>query len=54
MGLIIDDKITNAGILLFGKNPQKYFINANIRVGAFKGNDATTIISDKLIDGEFV
>lgn len=51
LGLIIDDKITNAGILLFGKNPQKYFINANIRVGAFKGNDATTIISDKLIDG---
>lgn len=51
LGLIIDNKITNAGILLFGKNPQKYFINANIRVGAFKGNDATTIISDKLIDG---
>ena len=51
LGLIIDDKITNAGVLLFGKNPQKYFINANIRVGAFKGNDATTIISDKLIDG---
>lgn len=51
LGLIIDDKITNAGILLFGKNPQKYFINANIRVGAFKGNDAITIISDKLIDG---
>lgn len=51
LGLIIDDKITNAGILLFGKNPQKYFINANIRVGAFKENDTTTIISDKLIDG---
>ena len=51
LGLIIDDKITNAGILLFGKNPQKHFINANIRIGAFKGNDATIIISDKLIDG---
>lgn len=51
LGLIIDGKITNAGVLLFGKNPQKYFINANIRVGAFKGNGATTIISDKLIDG---
>lgn len=51
LGLVIDNKITNAGILLFGKNPQKYFINANIRVGAFKGNDATTIISDKVIEG---
>lgn len=51
LGLILDGKITNAGILLFGKNPQKYFLNANIRVGAFKGNDATTIISDKVIEG---
>ena len=42
LGLVIDGKITNAGILLFGKNPQKYFLNANIRVGAFKTNDSTT------------
>lgn len=51
LGLVINGKITNAGILLFGKNPQKYFINANVRVGAFKSNDATTIISDKVIEG---
>lgn len=51
LGLVIDGKITNAGILLFGKNPQKYFINSNIRVGAFKTNDSTTIISDKEIEG---
>lgn len=51
LGLVINGKITNAGILLFGKNPLKYFINANVRVGAFKSNDATTIISDKVIEG---
>ena len=51
LSLIIDGKITNAGILLFGKNPQKTFINSNIRVGAFKGNDSTTIVSDRIIDG---
>lgn len=51
LSLIIDGKITNAGILLFGKNPQKAFINSNIRVGAFKGNDSTTIVSDRIIDG---
>ena len=51
LDLIMDGKFTNASILLFGKNPQRYFINSDIRIGAFKGNDATTIISDKLIEG---
>ena len=30
--LVIDGKLTNAAIILFGKNPQKYFTNAVIRV----------------------
>lgn len=51
LGLIVSNKLTNAAILLFGKNPQKYFINAYIRVGAFKSNNAATIISDKVING---
>ena len=34
--LIINGKLTNAAIMLFGKNPQKYFINALVRVGRFK------------------
>ncbi len=38
-----DGRITRAGILLFGKNPQKYFISAYSRVGRFKNN---TIILD--------
>ena len=54
LGLVIDNKITNAGVLLFGKNPQKYFLNANIRVGAFKTNDSTTIVSDKVIEGNLL
>jgi len=51
LDLIIDGKLTNASILLFGKNPQKYFISATIRVGAFKDNTGVTIIGDKLIKG---
>jgi len=35
--------------MLFGKNPQKYFINALVRVGRFK--DETTIIGDRRIEG---
>ena len=47
--LIIDGKLTNAATMLFGKNPQKYFINALVRVGRFK--DETTIIGDRRIEG---
>lgn len=47
--LIIDGKLTNGAIMLFGKNPQKYFINALVRVGRFK--DETTIIGDRRIEG---
>ena len=34
--LIKDGKLTNAGLLLFGKNPQKYIPNSVSRVGRFK------------------
>ena len=34
--LIKDGKVTNAGLLLFGKYPQKYFLNSISRVGRFK------------------
>jgi len=47
--LIVDGKITHAAIMLFGKQPQKYFLNAVVRVGRFK--DPSTIIGDKVIQG---
>lgn len=47
--LIVEGKITNAAILLFGKDPQKYFINALTRVGRFKNE--STIIGDRRIEG---
>ena len=47
--LIINGKLTKAAIMLFGNDPQKYFINALVRVGRFK--DETTIIGDRRIEG---
>lgn len=38
--LMIDDKITNAGILLFGKNPTKFLPQARIKVVKYEGNSA--------------
>ena len=51
LDLINNNKLTNAAILLFGKNPQKLFKSATVRIGRFKGDDEATIISDKEISG---
>jgi ATP-dependent DNA helicase RecG len=42
-------KLTNAAILLFGRDPQRYFLNSVLRIIRLKNH--TTIIGDKLIDG---
>ena len=47
--LVKDGKLTNAAVLLFGKNPQKYFKNARVMVGRFK--TAEDIIDSVEIDG---
>ncbi len=49
LGLIRDNRLTNGAILLFGKNPQKYFANLCVRIGRFKTE--TTIIDDKWANG---
>jgi len=47
--LSVRGKLTNAAIILFGKDPQKYFINAVLRIVRLKNQ--TTIIGDRLITG---
>ncbi|MHC1568617.1 MAG: AlbA family DNA-binding domain-containing protein [Candidatus Syntropharchaeia archaeon] len=47
--LVKDGKLTNAAVLLFGKNPQKYFKNARVMVGRFKTTE--DIIDSVEIDG---
>jgi ATP-dependent DNA helicase RecG len=49
LGLMENDKINNAGMLLFGKNPQKYFDYAKVRVVRLKNN--ITIIGDRWVEG---
>lgn len=52
LGLLEDGKITNAALLLFGKEPQRYYIQAKVRIGRFK--DPITIIDDKEIGAVFL
>lgn len=49
LDLLVDGKLTNGAVLLFGNNPQKHFINLCFRMGRFKTE--TTIIDDKWIKG---
>jgi len=49
LGLLEDGRITNASLLLFGKEPQRYYIQASVRIGRFK--DPITIIDDKEVVG---
>lgn len=48
-----DGNLTNAAILLFGKNPQSYFITAHFRIGRF-GIDDTDLIYQDEIDGNLI
>jgi ATP-dependent DNA helicase RecG len=49
IGLIESGRITNACMLLFGKNPQQFFFGAKTRVVRLKDN--ITIIGDRWIQG---
>ena len=46
---IADHRPTNGALMLFGKDPQRHFINASIRLGRFKSE--TDIIDDKWARG---
>src|SRR3989338_5956210 len=49
LDLMSDEKLTNGAILLFGKEPQRHFVNLCVRIGRFKTE--TTIIDDKWVRG---
>ncbi|MCK4418094.1 MAG: putative DNA binding domain-containing protein, partial [Candidatus Latescibacteria bacterium] len=52
LGLIIDGKLTNAAVLVFGKDPQRYFVQSEVRCARFKGTKAVKPFIDmKVMDG---
>ncbi|HDP74049.1 MAG TPA: ATP-dependent DNA helicase, partial [Candidatus Woesearchaeota archaeon] len=51
LGLIIQKKLTNAAVLLFGKDTQKYFYNSTIRCASFKNELKEEFIDMKDIQG---
>ena len=49
LGLIIDDKLTNAAVLLFCKNEYKQFMQSNIQLARFKGTTKNEFLDNKMI-----
>ncbi|MEM5811396.1 MAG: ATP-binding protein [Candidatus Aenigmatarchaeota archaeon] len=54
LGLIKNGKLTNAAILLFGKNPQKFFLQAETRCARFKGTKPIEFLDMKVFGGNII
>ncbi len=55
LDLLKDDKLTNAAILLFGKEPQKFFLQAETKCARFKGNEPVKPFIDmKMFGGNII
>lgn len=51
LGLSRDGKLTVAGLLLFGKTPQRLMPQATLRCARFKGDNAVDFLDMKVIEG---
>lgn len=54
LDLIQNGEMTNAAILLFGKNPQKFFRQATTKCGRFKGTEPIEFIDMKDFSGSII
>ena len=44
-------KLNNTALLLFGKDPQKFFVQAKIRAGRIKGTEGHDFLDTKVLEG---
>ncbi len=54
LNLMRDNKLTNAAILLFGKNPQRVFLQSEARCARFKGTEPLEFIDMKVFGGDII
>ena len=54
LNLIKNNKLTNAAILLFGKKPQKFFLQTKLRCARYKGTTPVTFIDLKIVEGNII
>jgi len=51
LGLIEDNKITNAAIILFGKTPERWFPQCVLKLARFRGAEKEDFIDNKRVTG---
>ncbi|MBI4974964.1 MAG: putative DNA binding domain-containing protein [Candidatus Omnitrophica bacterium] len=51
LNLIKNGQLINAAILFFGREPQKFFVQAKIRVARFKGTEGNDYLDMKVLEG---
>ncbi|MCP5105725.1 MAG: HTH domain-containing protein [bacterium] len=54
LNLIKEGNLTNASLLLFGKDPQKHFIQSEIRCARFDGIEPVDFTDMQVIDGTLI
>jgi len=55
LNLLSNEELTNAATLLFSKNPQRFFIQSEVKCIRFKGTDVTgDMIDMKVIEGNII
>jgi len=54
LNLIKNNKLTSAAILLFGKEPQKFFLQTKLRCARYKGTTPITFIDLKIVEGNII
>lgn len=54
LNLIIDNQLTNASLLLFGKHPQRLLIQSEIRCARFQGTDPVDFEDMQVIPGSII
>ena len=54
LNLIKNGQLTIAALLLFGKNPQRFLLQAKMRCARFKGDDEVEFLDLKVIEGDII
>lgn len=52
LNLFSNKKLTNAAVILFAKNPFKYYFNARLMCAVFAANNTSTILDQKEFSGD--
>jgi len=54
LGLLREEKLTRAGVLLFGKYPQGEFLQSQVRCARFKGTKPLDFLDMQVIEGNLI